>query len=373
MAAPTDQNNELNSEPLICSSQPVMSLNTPAIKPSNKRKELLSPELLPGTQKQTTRQIRRRNSVGDLREIEKKIPAPRKSIADKVLEALSSPDVINKIVPILAEKIGESFSSMIEEEVKKCVDQQVKPIAELVEQNGKRLDTDNIRISRLYYNVENVNEGVKSNTKIVNEIDTEVGTLFKRIADLETRLENQEQYSRRTSLRFHNIRVPIDPRTGKIPHPINTDIYILQVCNSKLGLNLTVNDIGRSHVIGKVKNGKSQVIVRFLSYRTRSKVYTNKKALKGDADGIFITENLTQYRTGLTQKLADLKYNHKIFAYWTSDGRIFAKTTDRGTKKLIKNYDDITALDTTTDDDNQHLSPSTTNQNSDENHSNGTD
>ncbi|VDI13049.1 Hypothetical predicted protein, partial [Mytilus galloprovincialis] len=84
-----------------------------------------------------------------------------------------------------------------------------------------------------------------------------------------------------------------------------------------------------------------------------SKVYTNKKALKGDADGIFITENLTQYRTGLTQKLADLKYNHKIFAYWTSDGRIFAKTTEKGTKKLIKNYDDITALETTTDDDNQ--------------------
>ncbi|CAG2247257.1 unnamed protein product [Mytilus edulis] len=235
---------------------------------------------------------------------------------------------------------------MIEEEVKKCVDQQVKPIAELVEQHGKRLDTDNIRISRLYSNVEKVNEDVKSNTTIVNEIDTEVGTLFKRIVELETRLENQEQYSRRT------------------------------ICNSKLGLNLTVNDIGRSHVIGKVKNGKSQVIVRFLSYRTRSKVYTNKKALKGDADGIFITENLTQYRTGLTQKLSDLKYNHKIFAYWTSDGRIFAKTTEKGTKKLIKNYDDITALETTTDDDNQQqepdLSPGTTNQNSDENHNNGT-
>ncbi|CAC5408887.1 unnamed protein product [Mytilus coruscus] len=302
MAAPTDQNNELNSEPMICSSQPAISLSTPATKPSNKRKELLSPELPPGTQKQTTRQIKRRNSVGDLRDLDKKVPAPRKSIADKVLEALSSPDVINKIVPILAEKIGESFSSMIEEEVKKCVDQQVKPIAELVEHHGKRLDTDNIRISRLYSNVEKVNEDVKS-------------------------------------------------------------------------LDLTINDIGRSHVIGNVKNGKSQVIVRFLSYRTRSRVYTNKKALKGDADGIFITENLTQYRTGLTQKLADLKYNHKIFAYWTSDGRIFAKTTEKSTKKRITNYDDITALETTTDGDNQQQLPDpsqgTTIKNSDENQNNG--
>ncbi|CAC5410916.1 unnamed protein product [Mytilus coruscus] len=265
MATPTDQNNELNSEPMICSSQPAISLSTPATKPSNKRKKLLSPELLPGTQKQTTRQIRRRNSVGDLRDLDKKVPAPRKSIADKVLEALSSPDVINKIVPILAEKIGESFSSMIEDEVKQCVDQQVKPIDELVEHNGKRLDTDNIRISRLYSNVEKVNEDKQG--------------LFRQ------------------------------------------------------------------------------------------------KSLKGDADGIFITENLTQYRTGLTQKLADLKYNHKIFAYWTSDGRIFAKTTEKSTKKLITSYDDITALETTTDGDNQQQLPDpsqgTTIKNSDENQNNG--
>ncbi|CAC5410610.1 unnamed protein product [Mytilus coruscus] len=258
----------------------------------------------------------------------------KKSIADKVLKALSSPDVINKIVSILAEKIGESFSSLIEEEVKKCVDQQVKLIAELVEHHGKRLDTDNIRISRLYSNVEKVNEDVKRNTTIVNELDTEVGSLFKRIVELETRLENQEQYSCRTSLRFHNIRVPID-HNGKIPHPINTDVLILHVCNSKLGLDLTINDIGRSHVIG----------------------------------------NLKTYRNGLTQKLADLKYNHKIFVYWTSDGRIFAKTTEKSTKKRITNYDDITALETTTDGDNQQQLPDpsqgTTIKNSDENQNNG--
>lgn len=63
MAALTDQNNELHSEPMVWSSQPAISLSTQATKPSNKRKELYNPELLPGTQKQTKRQITRRNSV----------------------------------------------------------------------------------------------------------------------------------------------------------------------------------------------------------------------------------------------------------------------------------------------------------------------
>jgi hypothetical protein len=48
-------------------------------------------------------------------------------------------------------------------------------------------------------------------------------------------------------------------------------------------LDISTNDISRSHVIGKVRNGKSQVIVRFLSYRCREKVYNSKRNLKNDA------------------------------------------------------------------------------------------
>jgi hypothetical protein len=67
-------------------------------------------------------------------------------------------------------------------------------------------------------------------------------------------VENQEQYSRRTSLRFHNIKVPVDQR-GNIIHPVDTDDLVLQVCNTKLGLDISKTDIGRSHVIGKVSKG----------------------------------------------------------------------------------------------------------------------
>ena len=55
----------------------------------------------------------------------------------------------------------------------------------------------------------------------------------------------------------------------------------------KLGLDMSIHDIGRSHVIRKVTNGRSQVIFKFLSYRMRNSVYTNKKAPKGDPHGIF--------------------------------------------------------------------------------------
>ena len=95
--------------------------------------------------------------------------------------------------------------------------------------------------------------------------------MYNKIIERGSSIEGQEQYSRRTSLSFHNIKVPVDER-GNVKHPVNTDELILNVCNDKLGLDINLHDIGRSHIIGKVKDGKSQVIVRFISYRTRNKV-----------------------------------------------------------------------------------------------------
>ena len=161
------------------------------------------------------------------------------------------------------------------------------------------------------------NKRVTSNEQTLNEYNIEIGDLYQRINLLETRIENQEQYSRRTSLRLHSIQTSID-RSGRIIHPINTDDLILNVCNQKLELGIQKEDIIRSHVIGKVCNGKS----RFLSYRIREKVYSAKKHQKGDPDKIFITENLTNFRTNLVKELAELKYNHDINAYWTNDGHI---------------------------------------------------
>ena len=62
----------------------------------------------------------------------------------------------------------------------------------------------------------------------MKEQDTEINALFNKISELEIRVENQEQYSRRTDIRFHNIKVPVDER-GRIILPVDTDDLVLQV------------------------------------------------------------------------------------------------------------------------------------------------
>ena len=65
MAAPTDVNNDNKFEILNTSSQPNVSIT----RSSNKRSNPDSPDTLPATQK-NLRQIRRLNSVGDLRDLD---------------------------------------------------------------------------------------------------------------------------------------------------------------------------------------------------------------------------------------------------------------------------------------------------------------
>jgi hypothetical protein len=66
---------------------------------------------------------------------------------------------------------------------------------------------------------------------------------------------------------------------------------------------------------------------------------TNKKSLRANPDGIFITENLTPFRTNLTKRLAQLKFDKQIEAYWTSDGRIFVKRTETSRKEIVTNFE----------------------------------
>ena len=105
---------------------------------------------------------------------------------------------------------------------------------------------------------------IESQNAIIHNQEIEIGRLNDKIlqlGDLESRVEEQEQYSRRTSLRFNNVQVPLDH--GKVILPINTDDLVLKVCRENLKLEgIGIEDIGRSHEIGVMVGGKISIIVR---------------------------------------------------------------------------------------------------------------
>ena len=154
-----------------------------------------------------------------------------------------------------------------------------------------------------------------------------------------TKLEDLEQYGRRTSLRFHN--VPMKPTDLN-----RTDTLVLGIINEQLKVPpLTHDDINRSHIIGEINQGKGQIICRFRNWKVKNLVYQSRKFLRGNVNNTFITEDLTQHRQSIIKELNKRKKAREIHAFWTFDGRIFAKKSEGSTKKLVKSIEDINELE----------------------------
>ena len=142
----------VNSDDNTSCSQSNISTSTPI---TNKRASHDSPDDLPATEKQEKWQIRRRNSN---RHHSQKAPSTRKTITDKVLEALTSPDVLNKIIPILSEKICETIEAtikdIVDDKIKTHVDAHVNPLIETVNKHKKNNNwagTNTFKASSYYY------------------------------------------------------------------------------------------------------------------------------------------------------------------------------------------------------------------------------
>ena len=130
----------------------------------------------------------------------------------------------------------------------------------------------------------------------VEKSEEKIKQLKARIDELEWALDDQEQYSRRTCLRIKNDWVEQEDE--------DTDELLLHLFNEELGVDVDEADIGRSHRVGRPVRGAAEqrrpIIVRFLSYRVRAKVFKARFKLK--SRNIFVNEDLTRKRDTLAYK-----------------------------------------------------------------------
>ena len=117
----------------------------------------------------------------------------------------------------------------------------------------------------------------------------------------------------------------------------DTDKKFMDAVNTKLGVNIRVTDIDRSHRLGKFAEGQKRprtIICKLTRHNLKSMVYKKKKMLKNT--GVMITERLTQRRSRFL-RYAKSKYGN--YNVWTSDGEILVKT-EGGIKNMTNEFYD---------------------------------
>ena len=179
--------------------------------------------------------------------------------------------------------------------------------------------------------------------------------LSSHITDLEVKIDNLEQYSRRnclilTGCQKNQAKSQLDTHDRELnthdrdvieqkdQEEENTDEIVLDVFRNIMGMRISIDEVERTHRLGRKANINSTtedrlpksgrpIIVKFSTYSKQQEIFSNKKKLKGS--GLVLTENLTKTRMHLLTKAREIV---GVKNCWTVDGIIVAIRRD---KKLV--------------------------------------
>jgi hypothetical protein len=275
--------------------------------------------------------LRRKASLPDLQNTDKSsilLQGANYDVCELVKTAVCSPTVITAISAAIVPSIISSLKQYFE------------PL-------NTKIDLQNQEIAILHSKMGTYEKSIK-HLEIENiNLRKDLSEAKDQLEIIEREHDNLEQYSRRTSLRFHRVPVSGDLKS------LNTDEEIVNICNNKMSVipPISAEDIERSHLLGSVRDGKAQIICKFKSWKCKNNVFMCKKNLKhhkSDSFNVFITEDLTKKRQFIVQQLNIARKNDKIESFWTTDGKICYKeksnNSQKGLKKMINTIDEIEHL-----------------------------
>ena len=174
-----------------------------------------------------------------------------------------------------------------------------------------------------------LNNSVKELTTAVNILQPELASSTKKCSSLEEKCDDLEQYSRRTNIIISNV-------------PVNNNIALeTQVCiilNGYVTPPIEPSYIDRTHRIYRKASSQTSdkppdIIVKFLSYRTKASVLTKDPMEKLREDNnhridkhkVFISEDLTKNRKNFVLQYTTTEEKKLIKDTFTRDGRIVVK------------------------------------------------
>ena len=194
----------------------------------------------------------------------------------------------------------------------------------------------------------------------VNAKESEINNLRTHNDKLEVRIDELEQYSRRSSIRVYGL-----PEES----PGTTDDKLIALCNDHLNLRppLELEEIEVSHRVGPSVDDKPRpVIVKFVSRRSKARVMTQKRHLKklsppgrtaGDGRDddryplkrpVYFQDDLVKSRAQLYYKARMSKKDNKLSDTWTYDGKILIKDHrnriyEIKSESMLKEHEEILA------------------------------
>ncbi|KAB0800441.1 hypothetical protein PPYR_06181 [Photinus pyralis] len=176
------------------------------------------------------------------------------------------------------------------------------------------------KFNQLHQSIGDINLNIQSLQSKINAQDKVILDQNKQLIQLSNELDNFNQHYRRTSLVLYGVPEATNEDSDKI---------ILAVAQNNLKVALDINDLDRSHRLGKRQGDKPRpIIFKLVSYRIRQLLFTNKSKLKGTS--MVLRENLTEKRRMVLSEAAKKYGSRRV---WTLDGKIFISVGENQSAK----------------------------------------
>lgn len=223
-----------------------------------------------------------------------------------------------------------------------------------IEKNANKMEGSiNTSYESLHEKIEDNTIAVKKQTEeldkcinVINDLLSENKMLKGKINDLENRLEEQEQYSRRNTIEVYGI-----------PHEKNEDIVqVVKEVGKALDFEITTSMIDACHRMGGrpgPSNTTAGIIVKFVSRldkeellrrrRVKRNLSTRHMNLRVDQP-VYINESLTPARRKLMAEARQVKREKNIRFLWVRNGKLFMRKEESAPVIHISCQADLTKV-----------------------------
>lgn len=225
---------------------------------------------------------------------------------------------------------------------------ELKSQVKSVEQNlGDSLESCHQELKQNTQVIEEQNREIKKWAAMVEELTSENIQLKKRVVQLETRVEEAEQYSRANTIEIHGI--PMQPSEDVID--------VVKSVGEALDCPIEDSMIDACHRLGrKDRNGHPPgIILKMVRRFDAQKLLTKRREQRNfntnhigvhlsTSNPIYVNESLSPARRRLFNAAKNVK-TEKLYTFlWIRGGKILMKKDENGPVKVIRHMEDLDKL-----------------------------
>lgn len=267
------------------------------------------------------------------------------AFSDMVFISFMDPNFLQKVAPVFHSLVAPTIQIAIDSAVQTAVDRMKASVLDpIVDTNTKLQETVSSQMNIIQTQREELETQVKTlkeNSDKIEVLEKQINHMSKEFATLKMTTNNLEQYGRRNSLRFVNLKLDV----GSNAPEIELKKEVVKFINKNMlvdGSHIETADIDRCHPIGRGKpGGQPPIIVKFNKYQTKHMVYAAKVKLGKKPMKVFVSEDLTQTNYAIVRKLQTLKKSGQICSFWTTNGKVWAKEAAEDSPVRFSDVDDV--------------------------------